>query len=353
MVEQINMENQLVTATRLVKGLVLDHGSRHPDMPKMVKNAYIFTCNVSLEYEKSEVTSNFVYSNAEERDKLVSAERKFTDEKVMKIIELKHKVCTKENGKSFVVINEKGIDPLSLDLFAKEGIIALRRAKRRNMERLTLACGGIAMNSVDDLTPDVLGYAGLVYEETLGDDKFTFVEDVKNPTSCTILIKGPNPHSIVQIKEAIHDGLESVKNTIDDGGVVPGAGAFELALYDHLMEYSNTLSGKIKLGVKSFAESILVIPKTLIENSGLDMMDTLLKVQEERVKCEKAVGINIETGNCLIPEDEGIWDNTIVKRQFLQLSTVIASQLLLVDEVMRAGKDMGKKNLDEIEPAED
>ena len=56
--------------------------------------------------------------------------------------------------------------------------------------RLTLACGGSAMNSVDDLTPDCLGFAGLVYEHTLGEDKYTFIEDVKDPHSVTILVKG-------------------------------------------------------------------------------------------------------------------------------------------------------------------
>ena len=50
-----------------------------------------------------------------------------------------------------MVINQKGVDPFSLDAFAKEGILGLRRAKRRNMERLALACGGNAMNSVDDM----------------------------------------------------------------------------------------------------------------------------------------------------------------------------------------------------------
>ncbi|KAG2298655.1 hypothetical protein Bca52824_035127 [Brassica carinata] len=122
----------------------------------------------------------------------------------------------------------KGIDPPSLDLLAREGIIALRRAKRRNMERLVLACGGEAVNSVDDLTPDSLGWAGLVYEHILGEEKYTFVEQVKNPHSCTILIKGPNDHTIAQIKDAVRDGLRSVKNTLEDECVVLGAGAFEL-----------------------------------------------------------------------------------------------------------------------------
>ena len=117
------------------------------------------------------MNSTFLYSSAAEREKMVEAERRFTDEKVRKIIELKRQVCTEENGYSFVVVNQKGIDPLSLDMLAKEGILGIRRAKRRNMERLTLACGGVPVNSVEDLTPDVLGWAGQVYEQTLGDEK--------------------------------------------------------------------------------------------------------------------------------------------------------------------------------------
>lgn len=71
-------------------------------------------------------------------------------------------------------------------------------------------------------------YAGKVYEHVLGEDKYTFVEDVRNPTSCTILIKGPADHTLAQIKDAIRDGLRAVKNTLDDGATVLGAGAFEV-----------------------------------------------------------------------------------------------------------------------------
>ncbi|PIK56529.1 putative T-complex protein 1 subunit zeta [Apostichopus japonicus] len=216
MVEIMQMQHRSDTDTQLIKGLVLDHGARHPDMKKHVKDAYILTCNVSMEYEKSEVNAGFFYKSAEEREKLVAAERKFTDEKVKKVIELKRKVCG-DSDKGFVVINQKGVDPLSLDMLAKEGIVALRRAKRRNMERLALACGGHAMNSVEDLTPDCLGEAGQVYEHVLGEDKYTFVEECKNPLSVTILVKGPNKHTLAQIKDAIHDGLRAVKNAIDDG----------------------------------------------------------------------------------------------------------------------------------------
>jgi len=99
-------------------------------------------------------------------------------------------VCTEEKCCHLLLINQKGIDPLALDILAKEGIVALRRAKRRNMERLTLACGGVAVNSVEDLTEKDLGYAEEVHESNIGDEKYTFVEGFKYPLSCTILIKG-------------------------------------------------------------------------------------------------------------------------------------------------------------------
>ena len=86
------MRHKLDKDTRLVRGLVLDHGARHPDMPKRVERAHVLTCNISLEYEKSEVNSGFFYSSAEQRERLVSAERAVTDQRVHRIIELKRKV---------------------------------------------------------------------------------------------------------------------------------------------------------------------------------------------------------------------------------------------------------------------
>nr|XP_054748854.1 T-complex protein 1 subunit zeta-like [Lytechinus pictus] len=336
MVEIMQMQHRSDTDTSLVRGLVMDHGGRHPNMKKRVEKSFILTCNVSMEYEKSEVNAGFFYKSAEEREKLVQAERAFTDVKVQKVIDLKRKVC-EGNDRGFVVINQKGIDPLSLDMLAKEGIMALRRAKRRNMERLPLACGGVAVNSFDDLTPDVLGEAGLVYEHVLGEDKYTFVEECKNPQSVTIMIKGPNRHTLTQIKDATHDGLRAVKNAIDDGCVVPGAGALEVAIYAALQKFKETVKGRARLGVQAYAEAFLVIPKVLAQNSGLDAQETMVKLLEEYAESGQPVGVDISSGEAVVASTVGIWDNYCVKKQILHSCTVIASNLLLVDEIMRAG----------------
>jgi len=340
MVEIMTMQHKNDRDSRLVKGLVLDHGARHPDMPKSVKDAFILVLNLDLEYTKSEVSSGFYYSNADQREKLVESERKLVDDKVRKLIDFKRSVCT--NGENFVIINQKGIDPLSLDMLAKDGIIGLRRCKRRNMERLSVACGGAAVNSVDDLKPDCLGWAGHVYEHILGEEKYTFVEECKIPHSCTVLIKGPNKHTIEQIKDAVRDGLRSVKNAIEDDCMIPGAGTFEVALCNHLRDVSKTVKGRAKLGVQAYAEALLIIPKTLASNAGHDAMDAVINLHDAHIAGQLA-GLDLATGEACNAADVGCFDNYRVKRQIIQSAGLIASQLLLVDEIMRAGIAAGKK----------
>jgi len=339
MVEIQQMEHESDMDTKFIRGLVLDHGGRHPDMPKHVENAYILTCNISLEFEKTEVNSGLFYKTAAEREKLLSAEREFITRRVMKIIDLKKQVCVERDGKTpgFVVINQKGIDPPTLDLLAKNGILALRRAKRRNMERLQLACGGEALNSVEDLKPEDLGYAGLVYEHVLGEDKYTFIEECKDPKSVTILIKGPNRHSIVQTKDAIYDGLRAVLNVLRDGSVVPGAGSFEIAAFNELENFSKEVKGRAKLGVLAYATSLLIIPKTLAVNAGFDAQEKIVSLIEEAREIGDAgvLGLNLDSGD--VEAINGIWDNVCVKQSSLNAAYNIASNLLEVDEVMRAG----------------
>merc|ERR1711959_835511 len=279
MVEVQSMKHRLSVESKLVKGIVFDHGARHPDMPKRLTNCFVFACNVELEYEKTEVNSSFFYNSAEQREKMVEAERKVVDERCKKIIELKRQVCD-GTDKNFVIINMKGIDPMSLDMFAKEGIVALRRAKRRNMERLALAAGCSCVQACDDLNADCLGEAGLVYEYVLGEEKFTFMEQMKDPNSCTVLIRGPNSFTISLINESLRDGLRAVKNTIDMNNIVPGAGAFEIAACEHLRQNLDKANGRAKLGIEIFAESLLVVPKALAENSGHDAQDVIIKMKE-------------------------------------------------------------------------
>ena len=317
MVEIMHQNQKMSTDTKLIKGLVLDHGGRHPSMPKRLENCYILNCNVSLEYENTEVHSKLIYSNAEQREKLLKSEHKATDDLCRKIIALKREVCDSEEGKKnnrhFVVINQKGIDPLSLDLLAREGILGLRRAKRRNAERLILACGGNAVNSFDDLTESDLGQADLIYEEQIDDEKYTYIEGVKNPHSCTILVRA--------------------------------ASGYEIACSEVLKEFakSKDVEGKKFYGVNAFADALLVIPKAVCENAGIDPQESIINAIRAYNENKKLMGVDInDNGKPINPVDHGIFDNYCVKKSMLNISPVLTQQFLMVDEIIRAGKHAGK-----------
>jgi len=258
-------------------------------------------------------------------------ERQFIDDRVAKIIELKRQVCDTED-KSFVIINENGIDPASLSMLASEGILALRRAKRINMKRCEKACGGVYINSVDDLSPKVLGFARNVNQLNLGEQKYTFIEGVDNPLSCTILIKGPNKHTIQQVKDAIYDGVRSVKNALENLSILPGAGAFELAAYLDLIKFKDTVSETMKLGIQVLGEVLLVIPKTLAINSSFEVRDTILKLEDEHRK-GNIFGLNVYTGYTMDTITSGIYDVYRVKRNLITSVVTLSTQLLLVDGV--------------------
>ena len=206
------------------------------------------------------------------------------------------------------------------------------------------------MNCVDELTEDMLGFAETLTEVTIGEEKYTFVEGVQNPYSCTIMVQGQNPHTIAQIKDSIRDGLRAVKNAVEDKALIAGAGAFEIAAREHLIKAMADVKGRAKLGVQAYADALLVIPKALASNSGFDLQDTLIKLQDaHKEHPDKPVGLDVVTGEPMYPAQQGVWDNFRVKRSVFHLSTVLASQLLLVDEMMRAGRGSRPKDPNAID----
>lgn len=342
MIETMTMQHKNASDTVLVRGLVTDHAGRHPRMPSRLEKCHILICNIELEYQKTEVQANFVFSTAEERERFVIKEREVVDARVRKIVDLKRQVC--QPGENFVVFNQGGIDPISLDMLANDGILGLRRAKRRNMERLTKAAGGEAISDVSELRPEVLGFAGAVYTSSLSeDDKFTFFEDLKDPHSVTILIRGPNKHTIEQIKDAVKDGLNVVRNAILDKAVVAGGGAFEFGCAMHLRKSAHEVEGRARRGYEAFANALLIIPKTLALNCGADPEDLLLQLEDHhREDPSMRVGIDAVAGECMDPVATGILDNYCVKKQLITGVTGIVQNLLLVDEIIRAGRGTAK-----------
>lgn len=319
LIEILQMEGQTENDSRFVRGLVLDHGSRHPDMPKILHNVFILVCNISLEYEKSEINSSFSLLSSDQQEKQFNRERELIDKKINKIIQLKRLVCKKGN-KSFLVINQKGIDNISLDLFCREGILALRRAKKKNMERISILCNSVPVNSSDDIDSSILGFAGLVYEQTIGEEKYTFIENVSNPFSGTILIKGCNIFLRKNTEEVIKNGIKSLKMSIEDNCCLKGGGFIESTGSKFLSSYANKVSGGAKYGIISLAKALLIIPETLRENGNKNkVVDSNNSENNTRRKSRKRTKV---------------FDCFSNKKEIFISVCTLANQILLIDEIL-------------------
>ncbi len=314
--------------TRLIQGVLLDKEVVHSGMPKRVENAKIALLNSALEIEKTEFDTKI---NIERPDQM----KAFLDEEENLLRGMVDKI-SKVNAN--VLICQKGIDDVAQHFLAKKGILAVRRASEKDMEKLAKATGGKVVTSLDDLGSGDLGVAALVEEKKISDDKMLFIEGCKNPGALSILIRGGTERVVDEAERSIHDALCVVRDVIRDPRVVAGGGAVEVELASQLRRWSEQSSGKEQLAIQVFAESLEVIPLTLAENAGLDPIDILVELRARHQKGEKWAGVGVMEGEARDMTKLNVYEPLAVKQQILKSASEAASMILRIDDVIASGK---------------
>jgi thermosome len=316
-----------VADTQLVKGIVLDKEVVHPGMPRRVENAKIALIDAPLEVEKPEITAKINITSPE----LIKA---FLDEEAKLLKDMVEKIAA--TGAN-VVICQKGIDEVAQHFLAKKGILAVRRVKRSDMEKLEKATGGKIVSSIRDLKPEDLGYAELVEERRVGNDKMVFIEGCKNPKSVTVLIRGANDMILDEVERSLKDALNVLRNVMRVPKIVPGGGATEVELAIRLREYAEKIGGKEQLAIKAFAAALEEIPMILAETAGLDPLDILMKLRHLHSEGKINAGIDVINGK--IAEDMteiNVVEPLIVKTNVIKSATEAATTILKIDDIISA-----------------
>ncbi len=326
--------------SQLIRGIVLDKEVVHPGMPKRVEKAKILVLDAPLEIQKPDISTKIRVTNVEELDKFLEEETKVLKEMVEKIASV---------GAN-VVITQKGIDDVAQHFLAKKGILAVRRVKRSDIEKLARATGAKIVTSLRELKPEYLGYADLVEERRVGEDKMVFIEGAKNPRSVTILLRGANDMLLDEAERNIMDALHSLRNIMREPKIVGGGGAVEVELSERLREYARTIGGKEQMAIEAFAEALEVIPTVLAETAGMDALDTLLDLRALHAKGYKFAGVNVIEGR--IEEDMtkiNVYEPLLVKKQVLKSASEAAISLLKIDDVIAAAPPKKEKKKEEGE----
>ena len=318
-----------VSDTELIKGMILDKERVHPRMPKSVKEAKIALIDSALEIKKTEVEAKIQI-----RDPMQM--QKFLDEEESTLRGMVSKV--KDTGAT-VVMCEKGIDDLAQHYLAKEGVYAVRRVKRSDMEKLAKATGGKIVTNLDDLSPKELGKAAEVEEVKIGDSEMTYVTGCKNPKAVSILVRGGTEHVVDEAERALHDALKVVSVAIEDGVIVPGGGAPEIELSLRLRDYGQSVGGREQLAIEAFAEALEVIPWTLAENAGMDAINVLIELKNSHTKkVGKTHGVDVMENRVSDMMKAQVVEPLRVKKQAIESATEVASMVLRIDDVIAARK---------------
>jgi len=320
--------------SQLVKGVIIDKEVVHPGMPKKVENAKIALLDCPLEIEKTEFSAEIRIRDPSQMKAFLDQETKMLKEMVDKI---------KAAGAN-VVFCQKGIDDMAQHFLAKEGILAARRVKQSDMEKLARATGGRIITDLDDLTPQDLGTAGLVEERKIGEDKMIFVEDCRNPRSVAILIRAGLERMVDEAERAMTDALSVVSDVIENSKIVPGGGAVETEIAKELRDYAAKVGGREQLAIEAFADAVEVIPRTLAENAGLEPIDIIVELRAVHEKSDgHLMGVNVFTGKIENMYNVGVVEPAIVKEQAIKSATEAASMILRIDDVIAAAKPKEEK----------
>jgi thermosome len=314
--------------TRLIEGVVLDKEVVHSGMPKRVEKAKIALLESALEIKKTEFDTKINIELPEQMDSFLREEEGMLKAMVEKIV---------ASGAN-VVVCQKGIDDMVQHFLARKGVLAVQRAKESDMEKLGKATGGKVVTNLEGFTESDLGYAELVEERKIGDDKMTFIEGCKNPRSVAILIRGADKRFLDEAERSVHDALCVVRDVVQVPKIVAGGGAPEMEIARALRGYAETLPGREQLAVRSFGEAMEIVPLTLGENAGLDPVDLLLELRTRHEKGEKWAGVDVFEGKIKDMRDLEVYEPVAVKKQTIKSATEAATMILRVDDVIASGR---------------
>ena len=317
-----------VDDSMLVEGMVIDKERANPAMPKEVKNAKILLLNAAVEFKKTEVNAKINISRPDEMQAFIDEDEQMVHTMADKVI---------ASGAN-VVFCQKGIDDTAQHYLTKAGILAVRRVKKSDMENLARATGASIVNSIDAITKNDVGMAGLVEEKKLSNEELIFVSKCKNPKAVSIIIRGGTEHVVDELERAIHDALMVVSVVIKDKKVVAGGGAPEVEIAIQLRRWAAEEIGRSQLAVEAFASAMEVIPRSLAENSGLDPIDMLVALRSAHEAGKTNFGLDVDAAKPADMVKAGVVEPLRVKTQAINSAAEAAVMILRIDDVIASSR---------------
>ncbi len=328
--DNVKVENVVggsIENSELVEGVLVDKERVHEDMPYFKEDANVAVLDDALEVPETEIDAEVNVTDPDQLQEFLDQEEQQLREMVDQLVE----------AGADVVFAQDGIDDMAQHFLAEEGILAVRRVKSDDADRLARATGARVVANVNDIAAEDLGFAGSVTQKGIAGDQQIFVEDVEEARSVTLILRGGTEHVVDEVERAIEDAMGVVRVTLEDGKVLPGGGAPEVEIAQALGEFADSVGGREQIAVEAFADALDVVPRTLAENAGLDPIDSVVELRSEHDAGNSAAGLDAYSGDVIDMADEGVVEPLRVKTQAIESATEAAVMILRIDDVIAAG----------------
>jgi len=320
---------------RVLKGVMINKDVVHAKMRRRIEKPRILLLDCTLEYKKGESQTQIELSDEKAWEALLLEEENAIKELCNDIIAVKPDL----------VVTEKGVSDLAQHYLQKANISVLRRVRKTDNNRIARATGATIVHRTAEIQEKDLGLgAGLFNIDKIGDEYYAWIVDCESPKACTIVLRGASKDVLNEIERNLGDAMNIVRTIMMDPRLVPGGGAIEMTLANKLIEGSKTQEPVIAGAYKAAGESLEIIPRTLLENCGAD----IIRVQTQ-LRAKHAGGANVtwgidgEKGVLADMAEIGVWEPVAVKQQTIKTAIESASMLLRIDEIVSGTHKPEKK----------
>lgn len=335
----VEKEGGTLEETELINGVILEKERVHQSMPNKIKDTRMLLANFGLEISDKELGVQIHLDDPNNLRSFIEGRKKAVLKTIEKIITTGAKVF----------FTQKNIDDFAQYYLAKAGIMAVRRIKKSDLEKLSKATGANLLSNQEEFDTHDLGYAGIVEEIKVGNDVMIFVKDCKNPKSVSILLRGETKHIVEEAGRSFEDSIGTVAAVIEDKKIVAGGGAPEIAISKQLDVYAKRVSGREQLAIEAFADALESIPRALAENAGFNVIDKILELKAGNEDNGPLMGLDVFDGKIKDMLAHGVVEPIRIKKVAIDLATQVAIRILRIDDVIAAAR-LKKPGLGEMGP---
>jgi T-complex protein 1 subunit gamma len=319
----------------VLNGVMLNKDVTHAKMRRKIVKPRILLLDCTLEYKKGESQTSIELTDDSAWEELLKQEEEYIQSVCNDIIAFKPDL----------VVTEKGVSDLAQHYLVKAGVSVLRRVRKTDNNRIARASGATIVHRTSEISEKDIGTgAGLFEVQKIGDEYFTWIVDCDNPKACSIVLRGASKDVLNEIERNLADAMNVVRTIYQDPRLVPGGGAIEMTIAQKLVENSKRQEPVIAASYKAAGTALEVIPRTLLENCGADLIRVLTALRATHAGGNNPTwGIDGEKGVLADMKDIGVWEPLSVKAQTIKTAIESASMLLRIDEIVSGTHKPAKK----------